>query len=269
MPRSRKQKLAGRKGPVFAVRMTADERAALEAAMMRGGPRALGPWLVRAALAQAGVGPSAVLPRRRGTTATAITAVIPARVGNTRARVLPPPAAPPKAKRIILDLCAGTGAWSEPYKRAGYKVIRVTLPKRDVRTFVAPRGRVWGVLCAPPCQEFSMARNGSRKPRDFARGLECVNACLRIVLQTRPTWWALENPVGKLSIWLGPPRDTFEPCDFGDPWTKRTALWGDFVKPERGPYVKPARGATQIHAGAKERARTPRGFARAFFKANP
>ena len=28
--------------------------------------------------------------------------------------------------RIILDLCAGTGAWSEPYLLAGYDVRRIT-----------------------------------------------------------------------------------------------------------------------------------------------
>ena len=27
---------------------------------------------------------------------------------------------PPINKRIILDLCGGTGAWSKPYKDAGY-----------------------------------------------------------------------------------------------------------------------------------------------------
>lgn len=29
-------------------------------------------------------------------------------------------------KPVILDLCAGTGAWSEPYAKAGYEVWRVT-----------------------------------------------------------------------------------------------------------------------------------------------
>ena len=41
--------------------------------------------------------------------------------------------------KIILDLCGGTGAWSKPYKDAGYKVINVTLPEFDVRTFNPPK----------------------------------------------------------------------------------------------------------------------------------
>lgn len=250
------QERHGRRGAVFCVRMTDEERARLQELQSGEGPRALGPWLLWRAL-----GDPTGNTRAR------------AQAGNTRpggaSAVLPARAEVPFRKRLILDLCAGSGAWSAPYKRAGYRVVRVTLPRHDVCTFVSPRARVWGVLCAPPCQEFSLARNGGRKPRDFAAGMACVNACLRLVLQTRPTWWALENPVGKLSVWLGTPRDVFEPCDFGDPWTKRTAVWGDFAIPARGPFVKPAAGKTRLTASAAERAVTPSGFARAFFEANP
>jgi len=260
------QALGGRRGAVFSVRMTQDERARLyEAYRASDGPRAFGPWLVWLASQAAGL-----LPRQRGSTAA------PTRRGNTAAitpaAVLPltPPPAPPVRRRVILDLCAGSGAWSEPYKRAGYRVVRVTLPRFDVRTWVPPAARVWGVLAAPPCDQFSLARNGgARTPRDFVRGLEVVCACLRIILLTRPRWWALENPVGHLSKWLGTPRDVFEPCDFGDPWTKRTALWGDFSKPTHGPFVKPIAGKLRLAKSPAERARTPPGFARAFFKANP
>ena len=35
-------------------------------------------------------------------------------------------------KKIILDLCGGTGAWSKPYKDAGYDVVLITLPRYDV-----------------------------------------------------------------------------------------------------------------------------------------
>ena len=34
--------------------------------------------------------------------------------------------------KIILDLCGGTGAWSEPYREAGYDVRVITLPDFDV-----------------------------------------------------------------------------------------------------------------------------------------
>lgn len=173
----------------------------------------------------------------------------------------------PIAERLILDLCAGSGSWSEPYAQAGYPVIRVTLPEDDVRTYIPPAG-VWGVLAAPPCTEFSLARNGRpHDPPDFLAGMEVVNACMRIVLQAAPVWWALENPTGYLSRFLGTPRDVWEPYHFGDPWTKRTAIWGDFDLPRRGPFVTPT-GSAMDRPTAAARAITPPGFARAFAAAN-
>lgn len=241
----------GRRGEVFGIRLTADERAELEKLRKAvPGPRALGPWLLWRARAGTAVVPApaaAVVP------ATAA-AVVPARAGST------------SEPRIVVDLCAGTGAWSEPYRKAGYDVRRVTLPEQDVRDFEPPAG-VWGVLAAPPCTEFSLAKNGH--PRDFAKGLECVVACLRIIARASPRWWALENPTGYLSRWLGTPRDVFEPCDFGQPWTKRTAIWGTFRLPERGPFVEPEGSIFDRTRDPEELARTPAGFARAFFEANP
>lgn len=264
------QNLHGRRGAVFSVRVTGEDRAALEAIQSKtAGPRALGPWLVWRALA--GASPNEILPPR-GTEVLPRRRKREARGGSTVAI----------AKRTILDLCAGSGSWSLPYERAGYKIVRVTLPEHDVRTFRAPPN-VWGVLAAPPCDQFSLARNGhdARSPRDLVRGLETVSACLRIISVCKPKWWALENPVGLLSKWLGTARDVFDPCDFGDPWTKRTAIWGEFQIPRRGPFVKPlgggpfcsacpaARRKTTWCNNAAHRAITPAGFARAFFEANP
>lgn len=234
-----------RRGAVFSVRMTDEERRGVEERQRaRGGPRRLGPWLVWCALD--GESPS-VVPGRGPS-------VLPAR-GEL----------PSVSERVVLDLCGGSGAWSLPYAAAGYDVRVITLPDADVRTYVPP-ALVWGVLAAPPCTEFSIAKNG--RARDFVRGMEAVNACLRIVMQCSPTWWALENPTGYLGRFLGTPADVFEPCDFGDPWTKRTALWGRFSLPRRGPFVAPTGSAMDRNTPAA-RAVTPPGFARAFFEANP
>lgn len=264
------QSRGGRRGYVFSVRLTDEERQALESLRVEvGGPRSLGPWLVWAALRGPGNTRARVLPpraAREGSTAPG--QVVPIRKGTTAA-------AP-----IVLDLCGGSGAWSKPYRDAGYDVRLVTLPDHDVREFKPPSENVRGVLAAPPCDQFSLARNGHPDlPRDFDSGLEPVTACLRIIATARPKWWALENPVGMLSRWLGTPRLTFEPCDYGDPWTKRTALWGDFAIPERGPFVDPIDGGGPLcvpcNGGRKtchcseHRAITPPGFARAFFEANP
>lgn len=182
----------------------------------------------------------------------------------------------PSELGTILDLCSGSGEWSRPYVEAGYRVIRVDLPT-DVRVDFEYPGRVRGILAAPPCNVFAVS--GNRWPRtheDYRTALAIVDACLRLVAVCRPLWWALENPVGTLHRWLGPPVMRFDPCDFGDPYTKRTCLWGDFGPPEQTP-VEPVNGSF-MHtglAGNKEgsgparRAVTPAGFARAFFEANP
>ena len=137
--------------------------------------------------------------------------------------------------KIILDLCGGTGAWSQPYADAGYDIRIITLPSYDVRDY-QPTQDVYGILAAPPCTEFSIARQKNRymketPKRDLEAGMEIVNACKLIIRKCEPMFWVIENPVGLLSTFLGRPNYIFHPWMFGDPWTKRTALWGNFNKP--------------------------------------
>jgi hypothetical protein len=175
--------------------------------------------------------------------------------------------------RVILDLCGGTGAWSRPYKEAGYNVQVITLPD-DVRLF--EHTNAYGVLAAPPCTVF--ANSGARWPRtddDMRGGLSIVDACIRIISAARPHFWCLENPVGKLRKYLGHPVMLFDPCDYGDPYTKRTCLWGEFNTPKKSP-VEPVEGSKMHlnYGGKSERTKearsiTPPGFAKAFFEANP
>lgn len=177
----------------------------------------------------------------------------------------------------ILSLCDFTGEWSRPYREAGYDVVQIDLQHgQDVRLLEAPPYRVHGILAAPPCTEFagSGARWWKQKGEGpLLDGLAIVDACLRIVAITQPKWWALENPVGRLRRWIGPPAYTFHPCDFGDPWTKKTLLWGRFNPPVKRP-VEPTEGSKLWRLPpspdrAMLRSITPAGFARAFFEANP
>jgi hypothetical protein len=271
-----------RQGVNFSVRLSPAERAELvELCAHDHGPRNLGPYLVWCAKQRASEA-HAALPRRR---ALPELTALPTPAGTaSSSRALPARVAlpPPKHARIILDLCAGSGSWSQHYEADGYDVRRVTWPERDVRTYQIPKGVVWGVLAAPPCTEFSLAKNGHEHglTRDFVEGMACVNACVRIVQQARPQWWALENPVGLLSRWLGRPSLVFEPYEFGDPWSKATALWGSFAPPVKGPHVQPIDGGGPLCTlcfpndprtcnSADHRAITPGGFARAFYEANP
>lgn len=141
---------------------------------------------------------------------------------------------------------------------------------------------IYGILLAPPCTEFS-GSGAQYWPDKDADGrtlsaLSIVDAGLRMVAIYNPVFWALENPVGRLRRWLGPPQFAFHPCDFGDPYTKKTLLWGRFNAPRKSP-VEPKRVCSQgswlMKLGGKSertktlRSTTPLGFARAFFEANP
>jgi hypothetical protein len=191
--------------------------------------------------------------------------------------------------RVILSLCDFTGNWPRPYAEAGYEVRTVdVLHGTDVRLMPRPDVPVHGILAAPPCTVFAaVGYRWPRTPEEIAAGLAVVDACLRLVAVCKPAWWALENPVGRLKRYLGPPAFSFQPCDFGDPWTKRTWLWGHFTPPAplfTSPReVKPSQGSRShrlsgtgknLASHVRERNRiaraaTPPGFARAFFEANP
>lgn len=181
------------------------------------------------------------------------------------------------SNKIILDLCGGTGSWSKPYKDAGYDVRLITLPDYDVRTYIPPEN-VYGILAAPPCTDFasSGARWFAEKDRD-GRTIESLGvlvAVLGIIARCNPVFWALENPVGRITRWMNKPAMSFNPCDYGDPYTKKTLLWGVFNQPIMTP-VEPTDGSKmwRMFGGKSERTKTmrsitPPGFARAFYEAN-
>lgn len=226
-------------------------------------------------------------------------------------------------KKIILDLCGGSGSWSRPWALAGYDVRLITLPDYDVTKIrltcyelgvpklqmpnektgkyeYIPIRDIWGILAAPPCTEFSVlnckAEARQRKPHE---GMVVVRACLNVIRWCAPEWWALENPRGYLREYLGGPQLTFQPWEYGDPWTKCTDIWGEFNLPpkmykrwEDVPnklplYTRPGRGKPNfayLHKSAHKdipqlafaspendaafRAITPPGFAQAFYAAN-
>jgi hypothetical protein len=216
--------------------------------------------------------------------------------------------------RWILDLCGGTGAWSKPYRDAGYKVTVVDPLADDVadggnfrgtlaeyiafceadardhgEQHMGLRGVVHSILFAFPCTEFSGsgARWWAAKDADgrTAAAIQVVRQGLAIIDAAAPAWWAAENPAGRVRRLvpdLGPVRYSFHPCDHGDPYTKRTQLYGRFAIPARTP-VEPTlnkldgkgRQSSPIHRAApgpdrwRIRAATPPGFAKAFFEANP
>jgi len=173
--------------------------------------------------------------------------------------------------KLILDLCGGSGAWSAPYREAGYQVEIVDLPN-DVRLYTAQTIPVHGILAAPPCTAFSYARNRYPAEGDeLLAALSVVDACLRAVAIYRPRWWALENPRALLRRYLGPARLEFYQWQYGDSGHKPTCIWGEFVVPYKRPRArtKASTWRTSRENALPADAITPPGFARAFFEANP
>lgn len=141
-------------------------------------------------------------------------------------------------KRIILQLCADTGSDTWPY-RSDRKYVVVTIGADIGVENLIVDIPVWGIIANPVCTEFSPVRRG--KPgqnyphvSNHEEGLKLVRECQRIIEESNPKWWAIENPaMGALRNYLGKPDFTYQPWHFGSPWTKATALWGNFNKPNR------------------------------------
>ena len=210
---------------------------------------------------------------------------------------------PPSSKKVILSLCDFTGQWPRPYIEAKKEmngelvnidhdnVTSITADVRDIESWLDTMSSEWtphAVLCALPCTDF--ASSGARwfKQKDESgvtdKSVDLLRACIRIAERSK-TWWALENPVGRLPQWIGKPKMYFQPCDYGDAYTKKTALWGDFntdlpKKPVKPVYYKTKDGKKRgshhwYTMGGKSqktktlRSITPTGFSSSFFKANP
>ena len=188
--------------------------------------------------------------------------------------------------RLILSLCDYTGNWSQPYRDAGYVVEQVDIKRGgDVRLLPFSETKPYGIIIQPPCTHFASSGGrwwAGKGPQALLDGLALVDACLRTVAIYNPEWWVLENPIGRLSQYLGKPQFTFNPCEYAgwadnpdaEAYTKRTCLWGTFTPPEKKP-VEPVLGSimhTKYGGTAEDkhgkRSITPTGFARAFFQAN-
>lgn len=200
--------------------------------------------------------------------------------------------------KIILHLCADTGSDTKPYRDAGYQVILVG-SKIGVENYTPPPN-VHGIIANPVCTEFSTARSDGRA-RDPEAGMRLVYECQRIIREANPKWWAIENPAtGVLRNFLGKPTLVYQPWQYGSPWTKKTALWGEFNIPPfkyqkwedvpkiSGLYTRPNRGKPSLafmHKSHKQfirewdcfevdsdmefRSLCSQQFAQAFFQANP
>lgn len=186
----------------------------------------------------------------------------------------------------VISLFDASGAWSQPWLDAGYNVVRYDLQDgQDIAEFSAEmlleehgNDDVWAILAAPPCTDFASSGAQYWAEKDADGRTEASNELVRQVIRTvelfRPAVWAMENPVGRMAKLnkLPPPLLTFQPNLYGDPYTKKTQIWGNFNNRLLTMPVRPSQGSKiteKLSSSAKyERSLTPEGFAYSFFHAN-
>ncbi len=193
------------------------------------------------------------------------------------------------SRRTVLSLFDLTGEWSKPWEEAGYNVLRFDIQSgQDVFDFSVEYftdnydlSDVYAILAATPCTDFASSGSKHFLAKDAAgqteQSVKLVHQTAATIEYFRPPVWALENPVGRIQNLTGlpDPRLSFDPNHFGDPYTKKTLIWGNFNAELPGAPVEPTEGS-KMHSqyGGKSietknaRSETPEGFAYAFFMAN-
>jgi hypothetical protein len=188
--------------------------------------------------------------------------------------------------KTVLSLFDATGQWSQPWVDAGYQVITLDIKNgQDLNDLTSIEhldeltggGLVDVVLAAIPCTDFaaSGARWWSDKDRDGVTegSIELAQRALAVIEYLQPDVWAAENPVGRIQklTRLPAPQLMFQPNDYGNPYTKKTLLYGKFDPNLPTNRVEPTEGS-KIHrlssSAQDERSITPEGFAYAFFMQN-
>ena len=88
--------------------------------------------------------------------------------------------------KTILSLFDYSGAWSKPYKDAGYDVVQMDIKNgQDIRWAYHLDKEVHGILMAPPCTAFAVSGAQYWKAKDqdgrTVDAVALVDAALRFV----------------------------------------------------------------------------------------
>lgn len=134
-------------------------------------------------------------------------------------------------KKIAIHLCADIGSDSRYFQLDDdYEVIRVGIDI-GVENYHPPKN-VHIVIGNPVCRGWTTIHGFDKKPL-ACDSMFLVDECLRVIKECNPKYWVIENPAkGRLREKLGKPVAIYQPWHYGSPWTKQTALWGNFNMPE-------------------------------------
>lgn len=151
----------------------------------------------------------------------------------------------------VLDLFAGLRGWSDPWRDSGHEVFTIDINRQfDVDAYIninhvervidALPWKPDVILASPPCEAFSVMRIGTNWNKDntpktpkAVQGLRNVVSTIEIIRRLNPTYWVIENPMGKLRslpILSMVDRRHVTYCQYGETRMKPTDLWGGLPK---------------------------------------
>lgn len=197
-------------------------------------------------------------------------------------------------KGVVLSFFDHSTIMVKPWANAGYlcycydikhngfskkgNIIKVGKDIRSIQSeeLVNSLDNVVFISAFPPCTDIAVS--GARWFKD--KGLKRLSAAIYLfavtveVCESFECPYMIENPVSVISTHWRKPDYKFDPCDYGDPYVKKTHLWiGHGFKMPRKKRVYPAQGS-KMHKirntknRTEIRSMTPPGFAKAVFEAN-
>ena len=138
----------------------------------------------------------------------------------------------------LLELFSGTGSIGKVFRARGWEVVSVDSDAKMQPTIVADIGtfdyKMLGgfydaVWCSPPCQQYSIARNHAKTPRDLEGADRLVRRCRDIISYFQPLAYFIENPHSGLlkrrDVVSDLPYVVVDYCQYGWPYRKRTIIF--------------------------------------------
>lgn len=100
----------------------------------------------------------------------------------------------PDCHGLILSIFPGIDLLGKAFEEFGFCIVRGPdlIFGGDIRSFHPPKGAFFGLIGGSPCQDFSKKRRAA--PTGY--GLEMLREFERVLDETRPEWFLLENVPG-------------------------------------------------------------------------
>lgn len=131
---------------------------------------------------------------------------------------------------LVLSLFPGIGLLDMAFEAEGFCVVRGPdlLWGGDVRSFHPPAGRFDGLIGGPPCQVHSPIGAVNRaRWGDTSVMPDLIPEFTRVLKETRPRWWVMENSPHAYAPVVGTARVLIDNAALGQPQRRLRAFWSN------------------------------------------